>query len=155
RALIKQELEGALLEKEALNNKLEFRDNDLKNYALYISQRNDMIRQFIDELIALDIHSDAKKENIARFNKMVNKFQHDLDINKDAQDFNLSVNEVHKDFFFNLLRQFPNLTENERRLCAQIRLNLSIKDIASLNNISVKSVEMARYRLRKAFSLEH
>lgn len=155
RALIRHELDGALMEKEALNNKLEFRDNDLKNYALYISQRNEMIRHFIDELTTLDIHSDAKKENIARFNKMVNKFQHDLDINKDAQDFNLSVNEIHKDFFFNLLRQFPNLTENERRLCAQIRLNLSIKDIASLNNISVKSVEMARYRLRKVFNLEH
>ncbi|MGX5818747.1 DUF2225 domain-containing protein [Chitinophaga lutea] len=155
RALIKQELERALLEKETLNNKLEFRDNDLKNYALYISQRNEMIRNFIDELAGLDIHSDAKKDNIARFNRMLHKFQHDLDINKDAHDFNLSVNEIHKDFFYNLLQQFPGLTENERRLCAQIRLNLSIKDIASLNNISVKSVEMARYRLRKVFSLDH
>lgn len=155
RALIKQELDGALMEKAALNDKLEFRDNDLKNYALYISQRNEMIRHFIDELTSLDIHNEAKKENIARFNRMVHKFQHDLDINKDAQDFNLSVNEIHKDFFYNLLQQFPGLTENERRLCAQIRLNLSIKDIASLNNISVKSVEMARYRLRKVFNLEH
>lgn len=155
RALIKQELDGALLEKEALNNKLEFRDNDLKNYALYISQRNDMIRQFIDELMSLNIHHDGKPENLTRFNRMVHKFQHDLDINKDAQDFNLSVNEIHKDFFYNLLQKYPGLTENERRLCAQIRLNLSIKDIASLNNISVKSVEMARYRLRKVFSLEH
>jgi tetratricopeptide (TPR) repeat protein len=155
RELIKKELDGALLEKQALNNKLEFRDNDLKNYALYISQRNEMIRQFIDELMNLDIQNDAKKENITRFNRMVHKFQHDLDINKDAQDFNLSVNEIHKDFFFNLLQKYPGLTENERRLCAQIRLNLSIKDIASLNNISVKSVEMARYRLRKAFNLDH
>lgn len=155
RALIKQELDGALMEKEALNGKLEFRDNDLKNYALYISQRNEMIRNFIDELTSLDIHNDVRNENITRFNRLVHKFQHDLDHNKDAQDFNLSVNEIHKDFFFNLLQKYPGLTENERRLCAQIRLNLSIKDIASLNNISVKSVEMARYRLRKAFNLEH
>ncbi|NIG56253.1 tetratricopeptide repeat protein [Chitinophaga sp. Cy-1792] len=154
-ALIKRELEAAIHEKESLNNKLEFRDNDLKNYALFISQRNDMIRNFIDELTVIDIKGDAKTENIGRFNRLVHKFQHDLDSNKDTQDFNLSVNEIHKDFFFNLLQKFPDLTENERRLCAQIRLNLSIKDIASLNNISVKSVEMARYRLRKAFNLEH
>ncbi|MBV8251050.1 MAG: tetratricopeptide repeat protein [Chitinophaga sp.] len=154
-ALIKRELEAAIHEKESLNNKLEFRDNDLKNYALFISQRNDMIRNFIDELTVIDIHGDAKSENITRFNRLIHKFQHDLDSNKDTQDFNLSVNEIHKDFFYNLLQKFPDLTENERRLCAQIRLNLSIKDIASLNNISVKSVEMARYRLRKAFNLEH
>ncbi|MBV7530497.1 tetratricopeptide repeat protein [Chitinophaga sp. sic0106] len=154
-ALIKRELEVAIHEKESLNNKLEYRDNDLKNYALFISQRNDMIRNFIDELTVLDIQGEAKPENIARFNRLIHKFQYDLDSNKDTQDFNLSVNEIHKDFFFNLLQKFPDLTENERRLCAQIRLNLSMKDIASLNNISVKSVEMARYRLRKTFQLEH
>ncbi|HVK47560.1 MAG TPA: tetratricopeptide repeat protein [Pseudobacter sp.] len=154
-ALIRKDLDNTLLEKAALQDKLKYKDAELKNYALYISQRNELVRSFIDDLSAQKQESEGKKEELTRFNKMIQKFQHDLDINKEAQDFNMSVDEIHKDFFFNLLQKYPELTENERRLCAQIRLNLSIKDIASLNNISVKSAEMARYRLRKQFSLEH
>ena len=152
-ALIKKELDNTLLEKEALHNKLNYKDAELKNYALYISQRNELVRGFIDNLTELKLEGELKKESLGKFNKMISKFQHDLDINKEAQDFNLSVDEIHKDFFFNLLQKYPDLTENERRLCAQIRLNLSIKDIASINNISVKSAEMARYRLRKHFNM--
>lgn len=154
-ALIRKDLDNTLLEKASLQDKLKYKDAELKNYALFISQRNEMVRSFIEDLSDLKLEGEGKKESFIRFNKMIQKFQHDLDINKDAQDFNLSVDEIHKDFFFNLLQKFPELTENERRLCAQIRLNLSIKDIASLNNISVKSAEMARYRLRKQFNLEH
>lgn len=154
-ALIRKDLDNTLLEKAALQDKLKYKDSELKNYALFISQRNELVRSFIEDLSELKLEGEGKKESLTRFNKMMQKFQHDLDINKEAQDFNLSVDEIHKDFFFNLLQKYPELTENERRLCAQIRLNLSIKDIASLNNISVKSAEMARYRLRKQFNLEH
>lgn len=154
-ALIKQELDNVVLEKQGLHNKLEYKNAELKNYALYISQRNDMVRDFIESVTELKLGSELKKDSLVKFNKVIQKLQHDLDSNKEAQNFNLSVDENHKDFFYNLLQKYPELTENERRLCAQIRLNLSIKDIASLNNISVKSAEMARYRLRKHFNLEH
>lgn len=153
-ALIRKELDNTLLEKEALHSKLNYKDAELKNYALFISQRNELVRGFIDNLTELKLEGELKKESVGKFNKMISKFQHDLDINKEAQDFNLSVDEIHKDFFYNLLQKYPDLTENERRLCAQIRLNLSIKDIASLNNISIKSAEMARYRLRKHFTMQ-
>ena len=49
----------------------------------------------------------------------------------------------------------PKLTPNDLRLCAYLRLNLSSKEIASLLNISSKSVEIKRYRLRKRMNLEH
>ena len=153
--LIKKELDNVVLEKQSLQNKLEYKNAELKNYALYISQRNELMRDLIENLTELKLGGELKKESLANFNRVIQKFQYDLDSNKEAQDFNLSVEEHHKDFFFNLLQKNPELTENERRLCAQIRLNLSIKDIASLNNISVKSAEMARYRLRKHFNLEH
>ncbi len=150
--MIQQDLQNTVTEKEVLNSKLEYKNTDLKNYALHISQRNELIRVFIDELKLLGVQ-DIKKENTLEFNKVIKKFQQNLEINSDAQEFNESVDEMHKDFFFNLMKKFPGLTDNERRLCAQIRLNLSIKEIASINNISVKSVEMARYRLRKQLNL--
>ena len=49
----------------------------------------------------------------------------------------------------------PTITPNDLRLCAYLRLNLSSKEIAPLLNISHKSVEVKRYRLRKKLELDH
>ena len=56
--------------------------------------------------------------------------------------------------YTNLSAKFPNLTTNELKLCALLRLRLSSKEIASINNITAKSVDMNRYRLRKKFGIE-
>ncbi|MBX3239417.1 MAG: hypothetical protein KIT80_19200 [Chitinophagaceae bacterium] len=152
-ALTEKDLQSAVAEKEILNNKLAFKNGELKNTALYISQRNEMTRQFIEELEVLK-HG-FKKESLSEFNRLINRFQYDLDLNRGVNEFNLAADEMHKDFLYNLHQQYPDLTESEKRLCLQIRLNLSIKDIASIRNISVKSVEMARYRLRRNFGLKH
>lgn len=151
-ALIAKELENAVLEKEALENKLEFKNAEMKNYALFISQRNEFVRNFIEQLSVME--KTTSPDTAARLAKLIHQFRYDLEINKDTEEFNVNVDAAYKDFFYNLLNRFPDLTENERRLCAQIRLNLSIKEIASLNNISIKSAEMARYRLRKQFNLQ-
>ncbi|MDD5507661.1 MAG: LuxR C-terminal-related transcriptional regulator [Bacteroidales bacterium] len=49
---------------------------------------------------------------------------------------------------------FPHLTLQEKHLAMLIRLNLSTKEIATLLNISPKSVEVARYRLKKKLNLQ-
>jgi tetratricopeptide (TPR) repeat protein len=151
-ALIAKELENAVLEKEALESKLEFKHAEMKNYALFISQRNEFVRHFIEQLSVIE--KTTSPDTASRLAKLIHQFQYDLEINKDTEEFNVNVDAAYKDFFYNLLNRYPDLTENERRLCAQVRLNLSIKEIASLNNISVKSAEMARYRLRKQFNLQ-
>jgi len=151
-ALIAKELENAVLEKGALESKLEYKNTELKNYALFISQRNEFVRKFIEQLAVLE--KTSPQDTAGKLSKLIHQFQYDLEINKDTEEFNVHVDATYKDFFYNLKARFPDLTENERRLCAQIRLNLSIKEIASLNNISVKSAEMARYRLRKQFNLQ-
>ena len=151
--LMQKELDNIHLEKDALNNKLAYKNAELKNSALFISQRNDLVREFIDELSAWQ--AEMPREYGAKFTRVLSKFQHSLELNQDAQELSQVIAESNRDFFYNLLAKYPDLTENEKKLCAQIRLNLSIKDISSLNNISVKSVEMARYRLRKHFDLNY
>lgn len=151
RQLIEKELENTMLDKQTLNHKLEFNNTELKNYAMYMSHRNELITSFIEELSVVDKLS--AEEMPVKLHKLINKFRYDINIEKYVEDFNLQIETKYQDFFYNLKQKFPTLTQNERRLCAQIRLNLSIKEIASLNNISVKSAEMARYRLRKHFEL--
>lgn len=151
--LAQKDLERSTLEKEALLTKLDFKNSEFTNAAIHLSQRNELIRSFVDEI--MNINQQAPAEFSAKLNKIIHHFTQVQGINKDTEAFHLNMETEYKDFIYTLSNRFPDLTENEKRLCSQIRLNLSIKDIASINNISVKSVEMARYRLRKKLSLEH
>jgi tetratricopeptide (TPR) repeat protein/DNA-binding CsgD family transcriptional regulator len=147
----RKKTELAEVKQQQLSNKLEFNNVELKNYSMYMSHRNEVIGNFMEELTVLE--KSGGEDAMQRLHKLVNKFRYDVNSEKYIEDFNLQIEAKYQDFFYNLQQKFPTLTQNERRLCAQIRLNLSIKEIASLNNISVKSVEMARYRLRKHFGL--
>lgn len=150
---IQKELEMAILEQEALNSKIEFKNLNLKDLALHVEHNRELIGQFLNELGA--VSSKVENRNLQlEFNKLIRDFTLNYEHNNEAHRNTSGFGDTHSDFIFNLLQKFPDLTENEQRLCAQIRMNLSSKQIASLNNISVKSVEMARYRLRKHFGLQ-
>ncbi|MCB0622214.1 MAG: hypothetical protein KDC41_26670, partial [Saprospiraceae bacterium] len=77
-----------------------------------------------------------------------------LKINEDIQEFQMNVETVNQDFFHRLNERFPELTSNEKQLCGLIRLNLSTKEIAAIRNITPRSAEMGRYRLRKKLHLQ-
>ena len=61
---------------------------------------------------------------------------------------------VNSDFFNKLKDQHPDLTPNELKLCAYLKMNLSTKEIAQLMNITIKAVEVGRYRLRKKLAIK-
>ena len=69
--------------------------------------------------------------------------------------FEEAFNNADSDFLKKVKSIHPNLTPNDLRLCAYLRLNLSSKEIAPLLNISARSVEIKRYRLRKKMELYH
>ena len=72
---------------------------------------------------------------------------------KPLEDFDYYFVQTHPDFYNRLRADYPNLTPYELRLCAYLRLNLSTKDIATLNNISLDSARVARHRLRKTLGI--
>lgn len=61
---------------------------------------------------------------------------------------------IHKNFFRNLISTYPNLTPADLRLCALLRLNYSTKEIARIQNLTLRGVEAARYRLRKKIDIQ-
>jgi len=139
------------LAQENLRDKLEFKNSELTTFALHISQRNKILNQFIDSLI--QIKQNAKPPISQQLKKLINQIEQSKTINQDLEEFHLNVENEYRDFFYKLEKRFPDLTENDKRLSSQLRLNLSNKDIANLNNVAIKSVEMARYRLRKKLNL--
>jgi DNA-binding CsgD family transcriptional regulator len=60
---------------------------------------------------------------------------------------------MYGDFLTVLKSKFPTLKPHELQLCAYLRMNLSSKEIAPLMSISVRGVEIGRYRLRKKLNL--
>lgn len=67
--------------------------------------------------------------------------------------FQSNFDLIHKSFFRSLRHKYPELTPNDLKLCAMLRLNLSTKDIAKYNNLTIRGIEGARYRLRKKLAL--
>lgn len=151
-----QELELKELENKQqlmrFNNEKLRQDIDNKNRELGIStmsliKRNEFLNRIKKELTSVD---DAKQ--LRRVIKIIDQ---NLNNNDDWHLFEEAFNSADKDFLKKIKTLHPELTSNDLRLCAYLRLNLSSKEIAPLLNISPRSVEVKRYRLRKKMNLAH
>ena len=69
-------------------------------------------------------------------------------------EFNMRFKKVHPDFYNVLHQRFPDLTQNDVRICALMRLNLGSREMASMLGINVRSVDQSKYRIRKRLKLE-
>lgn len=131
-------------------------DVDAKNKELAVSTMSLIKKDELLTLIKEDLKKTADEENkntsiksvITTITKNINN-EDSWNVFKDAFD------TVDKDFLKKLKGLHQSLTPNDLRLCAYLRLNLSSKEIAPLLNISVRSVEIKRYRLRKKMNLSH
>ena len=86
---------------------------------------------------------------------MIKTIDRNINNDDDWTFFENAFNNADKDFLKKVKEKHPELSSNDLRLCAYLRLNLSSKEIAPLLNISVRSVEVKRYRLRKKMNLSH
>ena len=88
-------------------------------------------------------------------NKIIKIIDKNINNTEDWKFFEEAFNNADKDFLKKVKKKHPALTPNDLKLCAYLRLNLSSKEIAPLLNISHRSVEVKRYRLRKKMELSH
>ena len=85
---------------------------------------------------------------------LISQINHNIEHDKDFDVFQSNFNVLHSDFFNALEKRYSNLTRNEKVLCAYLKMNLSSKEIASLLNITIRGVEVSRYRLRKKLEID-
>ena len=150
KVLAETELKNIELEKRQLNQRLNYQKKELVNFALHIIHKNDFLVSVKNELKKI---KSTDKETAKQVRSLLLKINQSQKINLDLEEFQQNVERANKDFFDALNNKFPSLTPNEKRLSALLRIDLSSKEIASLNNISIKAVEMGRYRLRKKLDL--
>jgi len=152
RALMSTRLKTEEKERELLKQELKNKQQDLTNFALDISRKNELSEELYNGLKSI-VNSGNSEKAKQKARELLLLTSNHLKINDDITKFQQNVDVVNQEFFNRLAEKFPDLTTNEKQLCGLIRLNLSTKDIASVRNISPKSVEMGRYRLRKKLQL--
>ena len=151
-----KELELKQLEGEqkliALNNEKLKQDIENKNRELAISTMNLIKKNEFLNSVKTELSQVKEVKNIKPIIRLLDK---NLNSSDDWELFKEAFNNADKDFLKKLKSNHPNLTPNDLKLCAYLRLNLTSKEIAPLLNISYRSTEVKRYRLRKKMNLPH
>lgn len=161
-------------EKLIEENNLLLEIKELENQQQLMHLRNEQLSQDVDikskELAASTMDLNSKNELLEIIKEDLKKTNTDENrsiksvittINKNITGtdswsvFKDAFESKDKDFFKKIKELHPSLTSNDLRLCAYLRLNLTSKEIAPMLNISVRSVEIKRYRLRKKMELAH
>ena len=133
---------------EQLEKDVESKNRELAISTMSLIKKNEFLNRLKQEIK----ETKTPKNAIQRVLHLIDKNINNTD---DWKFFEEAFNNADKDFLKKVKAKHPSLTSNDLKLCAYLRLNLSSKEIAPLFNISVKSVEVKRYRLRKKMNLEH
>ncbi len=150
--LAKTELEKRIAHERQLENELEFKTKQLATHALNMMQKNKLLQS-----ISADIEAKINAPDCAdktSMKQILNTLKQGLNTEKDWDLFKVYFEQINESFFDKLKEINPNLTGNDYRLCALTKLNLSIKEMASVLNISPDSLKNARYRLKKKLNLD-
>ncbi|MFA7273741.1 MAG: tetratricopeptide repeat protein [Crocinitomicaceae bacterium] len=145
------EQENLNLEHRTLYENLDFKDRELTANALYLLKNNELILRITEDLTKAK--ASFSKENQI----LIQEILHDLRDNQNNSmwnEFEAHFTKVHTNFYPALQEKFPNLTSNEKKLCAFLRLNMSTKDISAITQQSINSITVARSRLRKKLNIE-
>lgn len=152
-AFHKKEKELMQDKERGLELELDYKNRQLTAYTLNLARNNELIARISEELklILLGL-SPRDKEKTMRIKNLLSTL-HQYSSGMDWEEFRLYFQEVHQSFEKNLSQAFPDLSPNDKKICALLKLGLSTKDIASVTFRELRSVESARNRLRKKMGL--
>ncbi|HSF45193.1 MAG TPA: triple tyrosine motif-containing protein [Chitinophagaceae bacterium] len=137
------------LKNEKLESEILLKTKELADTSMHLVERSDALLKVKEELQKI-----YRKTNENHDIKKTLILLNDIEKNNDSwEKFALHFDEVNDNYLKNLKSKFPKLTSSDLKICAYLKLNLSSKEIAQLTNISVRGVEISRYRLRKKLGL--
>lgn len=143
-----------LLRQEKLEKEVQLKSEDLANSANELIKRKKLLGKLHVEI---EKQQDNKEQApiTPSMRKLSKELERQLKLDKEETKlFEHGFNTIHEQFFAKLLQSYPALTPQDLKLAAYLRMNLGSKEIAPLLNITVRGVELKRYRLRKKMQLE-
>lgn len=142
--LVSAKEQQQVLREQQLQQELTYKESQLSAMTLQMVQKNEWITDLKNRIAEGTIRSGEALEKL---------LEKELGRDQEWTDFNVHFESINTHFYHRLKQAFPDISPNDLKLCALIKLNLSIKELSAILNISPDSVKTARYRLRKKFQL--
>lgn len=141
------------LRTEKLKQEISIKDKELATATMHLITKNgfiDHMRNNLNSITKKSKNQEVKNE----IQKVIKNIEKNIAGDQDWEQFEIHFDQVHGDFMSRFKKEYSSLSPQEIKLSAYLRMNLSTKEIAYLMNISIRGVEIARYRLRKKLNLE-
>lgn len=138
-------------ENELLKSSIAIKDKELTTNTLNKIHNQELLISIAEEMEHI-----LQESTDVNIEKHIRELIKKMDIGTSSsnwEEFKNYFEKVHSEFFNRVLAHCSTLTQNEIKICALLKLNFSTKDISALTNQSTRSIEIARYRLRKKLNL--
>ena len=142
------------IQNEKLQSEIQSKSQQLSNVAINVVKKNEILEEIRDELKQVKAEMGQQLPNI-HYQKLLHSIERNVAGKDDWVLFEQNFDEVHEQFFKRLRQIYPTISPSELRLAACLRMNLSTKEMAPVLGISVRGVEIKRYRLRKKLGLDN
>lgn len=139
------------LQNEKLETEIETKNNELMSTAVQMAHKNELLLGIKDNLE--DIKTASEAERLKSLRSLKRTLEAEIENKETWDQFLIYFDQVNRNFITELQAKHPNLTQNDLRMCALTRLNMSNREMATLLNISINGVEKSRYRLKKRLDL--
>lgn len=150
--LMRQELDKKELIARELSIEIDYKSKQLTTHALNMMQKNKMLHSLVKDVD--DISKQAKPEVKVELRKLKSIVKKNIRNEKEWDTFRLYFEQVNKGFYDSLIAINASLNAHDLRHCALVKLNLNIKEAASVLNLSPNTVKSARYRIKKKLNLK-
>lgn len=151
-ALNEADMNYLQLKEKQLREQIDYKNKQVTTHALNIIQKNETLKDLRAKLE--EIVKKPERLSVVELRKTLRLIDESFRLDKDWDDFKLYFEQVHTGFYAKLKINYPDLTTQELRHCALIRLNLTIAECASVLGISHDSAKVSRTRLRKKLHLD-
>lgn len=146
------EQENMAIVRENLEATINLKNAKVASSTVNLIHLNEILLS-IKELISQIDKKNEPNVNFSLLTKINKLIDHELQGDKQWNEFEEIFNQLHDNFMQRLKQSYPELTPRDMRLCAYLRMNFNTKEIAPLLGISVRGVEDTRYRIRKKLQL--
>ncbi len=153
KAYMEISLEQEKLKQDQLNEVIIYKNKQLTDLAIHITEKNDLLERFKDSVKTVKRSVQGKKVTGLLQDMLVNISQ-DIDMNKERLQFYKEIESLNQTFLYTLSNKYPGITDRELKLAALLRINLTSKRIAILMGITPQTVDLYRHNLRKKLGVQ-